>query len=209
MDGSRSRPLGGQTQRFLREFLIRPATVGAIAPSSRGLARRMVEGLSLEQATAVVEYGPGTGAFTEEVLRRLAPGARFFAIERSPDMARDLRRRFPHLKLYEESAADVERLCLAEGIHPGEVDCVISGLPFAAFPTQLQEAIITATLRVLKPGGRFVTFAYYVAHLKKAGREFRRLLERSFDRVELSRGVMFNMPPAFVYRCRKSDAARG
>ncbi len=191
-------------RRFIREFLVRPKMVGAIAPSSRGLARRMVDGLELSKARAVVEFGPGTGSFTAEILSHLAPGTRFFVVERSPEMARAIRERFPAVRLYEDSAGNIEALCRLEGIEPGQVDCIVSGLPFAAFPPELQNEIISAAIRVLRPGGRFVTFAYYIAHLKQAGRSFRGLLERSFERVETSRGVLMNMPPAFVYRCRKA-----
>ena len=62
---------------FLREFIARPATTGAIAPSSRFLAQAMVEEIELHTAEAVLEYGPGTGVFTEFILRELRPGAKF------------------------------------------------------------------------------------------------------------------------------------
>ncbi|MCC6426599.1 MAG: methyltransferase domain-containing protein [Phycisphaerales bacterium] len=164
----------------------------------------MLEGLDLGSAKAVVEFGPGTGSFTQEIVRRIGPGTRYFAIERSPEMAAAIRERFPRVKLHEDSAGNVESLCQREGIEPGSVDCIVSGLPFAAFPDGLQREILAAAIRVLKPGGRFVTFAYYIANLKRAGRNFRRLLEDSFDEVQTSRGVILNVPPAFVYRCRKA-----
>jgi phosphatidylethanolamine/phosphatidyl-N-methylethanolamine N-methyltransferase len=201
---TRLKPRSSQFRRFAREFLIRPGIVGAVAPSSRGLAKRMLEGLELEKARAIVEFGPGTGAVTGEIISTIGPATKFFAIERSPDMVSAMRERFPQVKLYEDSAGNVESLCRKEGIEPGTVDCIVSGLPFAAFPPALQVEIIDAAVRVLKPGGRFVTFAYYVAHLKDAGRRFRKLLDEKFDHVSKSRGVLFNVPPAFVYRCRKS-----
>lgn len=197
--GSRS----GHMRRFLREFWIRPQMVGAVAPSSRALALRMLEGLELESARAVVEFGPGTGSVTEQVIPKLGRGTRFVAIERSPEMVSVMQDRFPSVRLYEDSAGNVEEICRREGIEPGTVDCIISGLPFAAFPPALQVEIIDAALRVLSPGGRFVTFAYYVAHLKSAGRSFRKLLEEKFQHVDRSRGVLLNTPPAFVYRCVK------
>ena len=70
--------------RFLREFLSRPATIGAIAPSSTFLAKTMIESLPLSQATAVAEYGPGTGIFTEQILREISADTKFFAIEINP-----------------------------------------------------------------------------------------------------------------------------
>ena len=66
---------------FFRQFLRSPQTLGAVAPSSRRLARVMVGGLPLGTAEAVVEFGPGLGAVTGEILRRKGEGTRFFAIE--------------------------------------------------------------------------------------------------------------------------------
>src|SRR5436190_19766759 len=72
---------------FLREFIANPITTGSITPSSRHLARTIVEGLDLRDAETVLEYGPGTGVFTEFVLRELKPGAKFAAIELNPHFA--------------------------------------------------------------------------------------------------------------------------
>ena len=57
--------------------------------------------------------------------------------------------------------------------------------------------------RVLKPGGQFVTFAYLQGLLLPAGRRFRAKLKRSFSDVTKSKIVWRNLPPAFVYRCRR------
>src|SRR5262249_46022819 len=66
---------------FLREFMSKPATIGAVAPSSSFLAQEIVEDLQLSEAEAVIEYGPGTGVFTRNILREMKPTARFVAIE--------------------------------------------------------------------------------------------------------------------------------
>ena len=60
---------------FLSHFRKSPRTVGAIAPSSQRLARAMLDGLTLEPGSRVVELGPGTGAIKREIARRLPPGA--------------------------------------------------------------------------------------------------------------------------------------
>ncbi len=60
---------------FLTHFRKSPRTVGAIAPSSQQLARKMLDGLELEPGTRVVELGPGTGAITGEIDRRLPDSA--------------------------------------------------------------------------------------------------------------------------------------
>src|SRR5438132_10052338 len=117
---------------FLREFIVRPATTGAIAASSRFLAQTMLEDVELNTADAVLEYGPGTGVFTEFVLGELKPGAKFAAIELNPHFSELFKRRYPRVPLFQDSVADVRRICDHAGM--GSVDCIISGLPWAAFP---------------------------------------------------------------------------
>jgi phospholipid N-methyltransferase len=77
----------------------------------------------------------------------------------------------------------------------------LSGLPWA-FSRDLQR-LLRAVVEGLRPGGRFATFAYIPAAHFPPGRRFRALLEASFPRVETTRVVYQNFPPAFVYRCVK------
>ena len=61
------------TQQALSDF----QKTAAVAPSSRYLVQAMVEPLPLANAKVVVEFGPGTGAMTRELLRRM-PSERDF-----------------------------------------------------------------------------------------------------------------------------------
>ena len=187
--------------RFLKEFITQPFIIGAVAPSSLRLARKMVEGVDFANAKAIVEFGPGTGAFTNQILPRLAPGCRYFAIELNPTMAELWRSRHPGATLHRNSVKNVDRLCKKEGID--EVDIIFSGLPWASFDDQLQEETLEASLRVLRPGGQLITFGYRVGTMLPKGRRFYRRLPKFFSKVERSEYVWRNLPPAFVVRCTK------
>jgi phosphatidylethanolamine/phosphatidyl-N-methylethanolamine N-methyltransferase len=186
---------------FLKEFVTRPATTGAIAPSSEFLARTMVEDLGLESAGAVLEYGPGTGAFTKFILRELKSGARFAAIELNPHFARMFRARFPHVALFEDSVVNARSICDKAGMQ--SVDCIVSGLPWATFSSPFQQQCLDEMMRVLKPGGRFVTFGYVHALPLPPARRFATVLPKYFSRITRSPIVWLNLPPAFVYRCQR------
>jgi phospholipid N-methyltransferase len=54
----------GDTFRFIRQFLRTPGSIGAVAPSSKYLAKAMVAGVVLEPGQRLLEFGPGTGPFT-------------------------------------------------------------------------------------------------------------------------------------------------
>jgi phosphatidylethanolamine/phosphatidyl-N-methylethanolamine N-methyltransferase len=187
--------------RFLKEFISKPITTGAIAPSSSFLARRMIEGLDLGNAEAVLEYGPGTGAFTGHILRGMGAQTKFAAIEINPEFASEFRRNHPTAALFEGSVSNARMICDNVGIR--EADCIISGLPWAIFSEAMQVQFLDEMMRVLKPGGRFVTFGYLHSLSLPPAKRFAALLPRYFTTISRSPVVWWNVPPAFVYRCRR------
>jgi phosphatidylethanolamine/phosphatidyl-N-methylethanolamine N-methyltransferase len=189
------------TAAFIRNFLRQPGTIGAIAPSSDGLAQMMVDSVDWTSAKTVIEYGPGTGVFTEKIAKAMRPGTQFFAIEQSADLAELTRRRVPGVTVYQDSVANVVELCGRESID--QVDAVLCGLPWASFPQSLQQQCFDEMLKVLRPGGTFATFAYWQGLLLPAGLRFRKLLKQTFSEVKHSPTVFRNLPPAFVYRCKR------
>ena len=190
-----------KTLLFLRKFVSRPATIGAVIPSSRSLCREIVGSASLDAARGVVEYGPGTGVVTELLLEAVPAGCQLFAIEVDPVLAEGLRDRFPGLRVYQDSVGNVGELCSREGLE--QVDCVVSGLPWATFTARQQAEFLDATMSVLRPGGQFLTFAYVHGTWLPPGRRFRRKLSEYFSEVSRSRVVWLNLPPAYIYRCRR------
>jgi len=191
---------------FLWQFARRPAVTGAIAPSSRDLAHSILEGMGLESADVIFEFGAGTGAFTRAILERMKPSAQFVAVEVNPVMVKHLRRRFPGLRIMADSAENVNEFRRRHDIGPA--DCIVCGLPWALFPAELQRSLMAAVIESLRPGGRFATFAYLHSLWMPAARRFRRTLDDNFFDVHESEPVWRNLPPARVYRCCKSGSVR-
>jgi phospholipid N-methyltransferase len=187
--------------RFLGTFLRSPVLTGAVAPSSSRLAARMVEEMGVEEAETIVELGPGTGPFTRAILERRRPGALVMALELDPDFAGRLQRRHPEVTVVNASAETLPHQLAARG--RTSADCIVCGLPWAGFSRDRQERLLAAVVASLRPGGRFATFAYIHASRFPPGRRLRRLLESGFTSVTTSPIVWRNLPPAFVYRCRK------
>jgi phospholipid N-methyltransferase len=187
---------------FIKEFALNPNSIGAIAPSSDFLGSEIVNELGLEQARSVLEYGPGTGALTRHVMATIPRDCTLVAIERNPVFAQQLRAQFPKMTLHEGSVADVRKICDQYGV--SSVDCIVSGLPWAAFSLEMQREYLNAMMTVLRPGGRFATFAYLHGLALPAGRRFADLLPEYFVEIKRSRVIWRNVPPAFVYRCRRT-----
>jgi phosphatidylethanolamine/phosphatidyl-N-methylethanolamine N-methyltransferase len=184
---------------FFQAFIREPASVGALSPSSRALALAMIEGFDLRHADTIVELGAGTGAFTGPILERIGKHTTFLAMELDPIHARSLKRRFPSLAVYNDSA---ERMLEYLALHQKDTaDYVVSGLPWANIPPQAQDQIMDEILASLGTDGVFSTFAYVHARWLPKARQFRRVLQRRFGRVETTPVIWRNLPPAFVYRC--------
>ena len=159
----------------------------------------MVDWFDWGSIEAVVEFGPGTGVFTESILGRLQGNAKFFAIERSPDLCKTVKSRCPTAEVVQDTVEHVGELCRQRGIE--QVDAVVCGLPWASFSASLQTSCLEALAGVLRPGGQFATFAYWQGMLLPAAHRFRSRLDNYFSEIHRSPTVWWNLPPAFVYRC--------
>jgi phospholipid N-methyltransferase len=189
----------GERLGFLGAFLKHPGTVGAVGPSSRFLARAMVEGCPLRDADTVVELGPGTGAFTRAILEAIGPETTFFALELNPRFVRGLERRFPQATFYNDAAENI--LAYLERHEKRAASHILSGLPWASLPLTVQERTLEAIALALHPGGSFTTFGYAHARFLPNAVRFHRRLERCFSSVRRSGIVWRNLPPAWVFRC--------
>ena len=199
MNGTRNFTL--ENLVMLSTFLLKPLRVGTMCSSSQTFAKQLVSWIEWEQARSIIEYGPGTGAFTKEILPCLRKDSRFFAVELDRRLYKSFIKSYPEVKVYNENAVEVEELCQKEGLD--KVDAIISGLPWTCFSEQKQDALLEATLKVLKPRGQFATIAFTTGKFLPSGQKFARKLEKYFSEVSRSPTTWRNVPPAFFYRCRR------
>ena len=185
---------------FLATFLRRPFHVGSLWPSSAKLAAEMIAGVTLAEGDVVVEYGPGTGPMTMALARQMPIGVRFLGIERDAGFFDLLGKRFPRLEFVRGSAEDVGTFLAARKLPRAKL--IVSGLPFATMPHEVQQRIVAATKRALADDGVFRTFAYVHAYGSRSAKQFRDFMQDSFGNFSRSRPVLLNMPPAYVLTYR-------
>jgi phospholipid N-methyltransferase len=188
---------------MLRKFLRNPITIGAVAASSRALARRMVAHLPTDRPLSVVELGPGTGPFTAAIVGRVTPESRVLAIDLEPTFVEHVRSRWPSVDCVCASAVELERLVTERGMTP--IDHIVSGLPFASLPLDMTRGILDAIDRTLRPGGTFTTFQYLHGYGLRPGRIFRGAMNDRMGRSPERRLVIWNLPPAFALTWRRPE----
>ncbi len=191
---------------FGRQALLDFGKTAAIVPSSRYLVEAMIAPLPLAGARVVVEFGPGTGVMTRELLRWAPAGARVIAFEINPRFTAWLREAFADERLTvieagaESACAELRRL----GIE--RVDAALSSLGFSLMHDRQVHETLSGLLPFMTPQSVFTQFQYLsqMRFQKNRIERYRVSLILSGYFTTVSRRVVWrNMPPAFAFTCRK------
>ncbi len=183
--------------RFIRNI----NKTGAIACCSEDVAEALTREANLADSKTVVELGSGTGAITEKLVEVLPKDTLFLALELNGHFVEETKKRCPGVLVYHDSAENVKVYLNKHGKET--CDCIISTLPWTLFDEKLQERILSAIYDVLPEGGEFLTVAYTFTSLLPAGKRFRGLMEKRFSKVSRTKPIWKNLPPVYVYHCRK------
>ena len=200
--GENKRMLGQAAQKsaarslalFTRNFFKSPAMLGAVVPSSPFLVNDMMNQVDWERARVLVEYGPGVGTFTREILRRMRADAVLVAIELNSDFVKYLGDNIcdPRFRVVHGSAARVRSILMEQKLAPA--DYIISGLPYRNMTDSLRREILEESRLALHADGSMVLFQYTRTLLP--------YLESSFSSVKLN-FQPFNILPALIFHCTR------
>jgi phospholipid N-methyltransferase len=177
---------------FASNFVRHPYMLGSIIPSSRFLVNQVLKPVDWERARVIVEYGPGVGTFTGEILRRMRGDAHLVAIETNRDFVHFLRVSLPDERLHvvHDSAAEVGTVLRRLTLSPPQY--IISGIPLGSMPDAVRADIVDKTRAALAPGGAFLVYQFTARVLP--------VLRRTFG--EVRRGFeLCNLPPAQLFVC--------
>jgi phospholipid N-methyltransferase len=179
---------------FARNFVKHPRMLGSIIPSSPFLVRRLLNQIDWENARVVVEYGPGIGNITAEVLKRLRPDGVLIAIDTNGEFVSYIRDSIQdrRLHVFHGSAADVAKFL--RQINAPHADYVISGIPFSTIPTDIRETILRETQSALRPEGALLVYQFSRAVFP--------YLKRVFGTVT-NEFEPLNVLPAQLFYCRR------
>jgi phosphatidylethanolamine/phosphatidyl-N-methylethanolamine N-methyltransferase len=191
------------TALFLKRWLRRPFSMGAVIPSGRllteAMARATVQALE-GRPGHVVELGAGTGEVTKALLAAGIPPSRLALVERDPELAAFLRRHFTEPTIIEGDAARLPRLLAERKTTP--IAAVVSSLPLLSLPTEIVNGIVHGVFEALPRGAALVQFTYGPTPPVPRGlRQSLRLVGARGQRI------WRNVPPAVVWTFRRPSAA--
>jgi len=199
----RFRRIGGRIRskdefRFIHSWVGNPLSIGAVAPSSKMLARAMASHVDPHADGPVIELGPGTGPMTQAMVAHGVDPARLVLVEFDPVFCDLLRKRFPAANVVQGDAYSLRKTL--DGVLTEPATAVMSGLPLMTKPLRTRVRLLHDAFRLMRPGAPFVQFTYAVVPPVPSTRG-----GISADRCEK---VWMNVPPARVWVYRKGVAAK-
>ena len=180
--------------RFIRSWIERPLSIGAVTPSGKILARTMARYVDPNSTGPVVELGPGTGPVTEALVEAGVDPSRLVLVEFNPSFCRILKARYPEATLVQGDAYSMRKLLETLLLQPAAA--VVSGLPLITKPIKMRLRLLRDAFDLMLPGAPFVQFTYSVASP----------LPQRFGgfSAEASERIWMNIPPARVWGYRKT-----
>jgi len=173
---------------LIKEF-IKDFEVGAIAPTSNNLAKKVIEKLTFEKEAIIIEYGPGDGVITKMLLDKMTTNSVLYVFETNKTFIKKLIEIKDNRLIIINDNASKARLVLKNCYNVEKVDYIISTIPFSFIKKNKRRRIISVSYKILKEQGKFITYQYsfFIFHL----------LKTKFKNVNWE-FILLNIPPAFI-----------
>ena len=172
---------------FAKNFVKNPLRNASIIPSSVSAGRAMVKNINFSNIHSVVELGPGTGVFTNELVKRCLPGTKIILIELEKSYIENLRKLFGDKVTVENTNAHLlDEVLKKHGV--SKLDLMISGLPF--FEEVISEQFIDTIKHRIDTGTAFRFFTYVPPVAKRVYKKL------SIKKIAF---VLKNIPPLWIY----------
>ena len=177
---------------FARNFFRHPTMLGSIVPSSPFLVNDVLSQVDWEKARVVVEFGPGVGTMTREILNRMHPDAVLVAIELNPDFVSFLQDEVSdsRLRIVHGSASEVRAVLASRSLT--RADYIVSGIPYSTLPDPIRRKILRESREVLSPQGALLVYQFTGTVLP--------YLQSSFASVQQDFQLL-NILPARIFCC--------
>jgi phospholipid N-methyltransferase len=153
--------------------------------------------MDFSQPRVIVEYGPGEGCHTREIVQKMHPDSQVILFELDPELAQHLEDQFRADKRVTVLNTDAALLA-QELLKRGHAHCdyVVSGIPFSILEPEKKRELLRNTYDSLAPHDSAAFIIYQVTN-ELVGHC------RHFPRVE-SEYCLQNLPPMFVTKFYKT-----
>ena len=185
----------GRTSLFFRQWLMNPLDVASIIPSSKFTAKLIASEISSETGP-VLELGPGTGIFTQQILKNGVSPKDLVLIEKNTSFANYLKNSFTGVNIVNDEAGI---FCKEDFGLDRPFGAVVFALSALTLPQEALKNILKSCLENMDDNAAIyqVTYSWRPTFPQALLDEFNLTHERLGF-------TLLNIPPAYIYKYQKA-----
>lgn len=170
--------------------------IGALTRSSKYVVNAVVRQFDGMVLRRVVEYGPGDGVVTMEILKIMPPDGQLTVVETNPRFLKVLKNiKDSRLKIIKGTAQEASQELSRQ--NEGTIDLVVSSIPFSILNPLERESIVSNTFIMLRGAGKLIVFHQYSPLMLG-------LLNKYFNKDAVNTQFeLRNIPPCFIMSAQK------
>ena len=154
--------------------------VGAISRSSRYVIKKVLNNIKGQTFHKIVEYGPGDGVLTHELLKMLSPNGKMLVVELDKNFVEILNKiNDPRLIVIEGKMEDVAKNLSLYAFD--SCDLIVSSIPFSLIDKKDREDVVKNSYKSLKEEGKFIIFHQYSVLMKKPLQKYFKNIKIDFE----------------------------
>ncbi len=177
---------------FIINAVKSPKVTGTLLPSQKFLIKKLTSPIKKGQCRCILELGAGNGCVTKEILKKIDKNCILLSFEINKNLTKKYKFKNKNLVVINDDVENMKKYLIKYNIK--KIDCIVSSLPLAQIKKRKVLRILINANKYLKNEGLYIQYQYSLISLKK--------LKSVFKEVDIG-FTLLNMPPAFVYVCKK------
>jgi len=169
--------------------LIKDKKTGAIVSTSGHVTKHIINKMDFVKAKVILEYGPGNGIITRNLLNNMSFDSVLFVFETNERFINKLSKLEDKRLIIINADAEKAQMILKNRYKIEKVDFIISTIPFTFFDRRKRKRIISRSFNLLTKKGKFITSQYSWLIYN--------LIKKQFTESSMV-PTLLSMPPAFI-----------
>lgn len=179
--------------KFILNFLKNPIRNASIFPSSRFLAKQMINWINFDNINSIIELWPWIWSFTKYIISNAKPETKIIVIELEKSYINILERKFWNRIIVENNSAHLYDE-IAKKHKIWKIDLIISGLWIISLPESIRKSLMEKLRKDTKNWTIFRAFTYLPKIFNNTLKDYQWIKTWK---------TFLNFPPAHVYELNK------
>ena len=169
--------------------LIKDKYVGAVMTTPGHITKHLINKIDFDIAKVILEYGPGNGVITKNILNKMMLDSSLFVFETNAQFINELSEIEDKRLIIINTDAEKAQMVLKNRYKIEKVDYIISTIPFTLINRRKRRRIVFRSFSLLKEKGRFITaqYSWFIYNL----------IKKQSSEISI-KPIFLNMPPTFI-----------